>query len=290
MKTIREIVHQWNVFWFCPMELRDVAVTRLFVSIAALSLFLFYFFISNPWFGSNGWFDVPAGLHFVGQGIEGTGASYRWSILYQFPNSGPVIAGLGAFACLLSASGRLAPLGCGMAWVCTVMFQHRAPLLVGICEPLIAASLFYLCLAPSHRIEQGNQSKVSVFGNVAIRLVQVHFALWILFSLTTMLSTEGWWTGESVRRLLADSQGLLPRTWAVPLVAEVLAHGTILLQLGILASITNPTIRSIGGWLVLAFVAVMLFIISDWLYAIAIFATASSIWSPPFFRKAISTS
>ena len=290
MKTIRETIQQWNGFWFCPMQLRDVAVTRLFVSIAALTLFLFYFLTSNQWFGSNGWFNTSAGLHFAGQGIDGTGASYRWSILFHFPNSGPIIAGIGALACLLAASGRLAPLGCGVAWGCMVMFQHRAPLLVGICEPLITASLFYLCLAPSHRIEERNLSKVSVFGNVAIRLVQVHLALWILYSLTTMRSTEGWWTGESVRRLLADGQGLLPRAWAVPHVAEGLAHGTILFQIGILACIANPTIRTIGWWIVLAFVVVMLLVISDWFYAITIIATSFSIWSPPFFRKAISTS
>jgi hypothetical protein len=290
MKTIREWTHQWNSFWFCPMELRRVAVTRFFVSIAALSLFLFYFLTSNQWYGSYGWFDTSAGLHFAGQGIEGTGASFRWSILYLSPDSGTVIAGIGALACLLAASGRLAPLGCGVAWVCTTMFQHRAPLLVGICEPLIAASLFYLCLAPSHRIEERTSAKTAILGNVALRLVQVHFVLWILFSLTTMLSTEGWWTGESVLRLLADGQGLLPRTWAVPLVAEALAHATILLQFGILASIGNPTIRSIGWWIVVAFIAVMLMVISDWLYAITILATSFSIWSPPFFRKAISTS
>lgn len=289
MKTIRELTHQWNCFWFCPIDLHRVAVTRLCVNIAALFLFLFYFGTSTEWYGPNGWFDTSAGMHFAGQGVEGTGASFRWSLLYLYPNSGPIIAGIGALACLLAASGRLAPLSCGIVWVCLSMFQHRAPLLVGICEPLITASVFYLCLAPSFRIEDRTSDSTSVIGNIAIRLVQTHFALWLLFSLTTMLSTDGWWTGESVRRLLADGQGLMPRTWAIPSVAESVAHVTILLQIGILASIANPTIRAVGWWLVVLFIAVMLCVISDWLYAIALFAASSSIWSPPFFRKSISS-
>ncbi len=82
-------------------------------------------------------------------------------------------------------------------------------MLVTKSEPLVSAFLFYLVLVPSglYRSEKGYLT------TVGIRLIQIHFVIWIGFSLSIMLANDGWWTGEAVRRLLEDRQGLIPAAW-----------------------------------------------------------------------------
>jgi hypothetical protein len=267
----------WNRFWFQPLLAPSAQMTRALIGCASLLVFANHAALASQWLGDSGWFNGSAALALAGQGVEGTGAEYRWSPLYSYPWLGFPLTVLGIIASLAMIVGRWSWLGCLIAYVVLVMIHHRIPLLINKGEPLLVASVLYCTLLTPIR----ETSLFRVFSNLALRMLQIHFLIWIAMSLFSMLANETWWTGEAVRQLIVDGQGFLPSKGTPLWCAEFLAHGVLVLQVGILAAALNPSIRPLGRWLTIAFCAVILLVIGDWIYAAILFATSTSIWPIP---------
>lgn len=269
----------WADYWFRPLSSNLVRMTRSMVGAISLLLFLCYGMIGTKWFTDQGWFDSSAGLFLVGNGVAETGAEFRLTPFYDFPNLVLPVAIAGMVASILVLSGRFASIAALLAFVCLMCFHHRAPLLVTKSEPIVSAFLLYLAFIPSslYRSERGYLT------TVGMRLIQIHFVIWIGFSLSTMLANEGWWTGESVRRLLEDRQGILPASWGTPLIAESLSSLVVLSQVIFLACVARPSWRQFGFWAMLVFGAAAIIVTADWMYAMTIFAGVLSFAMLPDF-------
>ncbi len=98
-----------------------------------------------------------------------------------------------------------------------------------------------------------------------------------------MLANEGWWTGESVRRLLEDRQGLIPPSWGTPLVAESISIAVLLSQVAFLACVLRPSWRQYGFWAMLVFALSALIVTADWMYAMTILGGVLSLCMLPEF-------
>jgi hypothetical protein len=286
----RSLGKWWNEFWFVPVDEVSLRQTRMGVGCAACLLFLGLLFVGPKWFGDDGWFDSTAGLFLAGAGAEesGVGVEYRWSPFYSYPILIVPIAVIGLLASAAMVIGRWGRVASLVAFVCLLFFHHRAPLLVTRSEPLLAAALFYLALVPS----ASKASKWSFLGTVGLRMLQVHFFVWIGFSLASMLANEGWWTGTAIHQLLVEQQGFLPRSWATPGIVEFLMHLVLASQALILVCILNPSLRPLGFWATVVLVVAIILILADWMYGIALFAVSVSIWRIPFLptKQLVATS
>jgi hypothetical protein len=272
----------WADYWFSPLNSKMVQVTRTMVGAISLLLFISYGLIGNKWFTDQGWFDSSAGLFLVGNGVPDTGADFRMTPFYEHSNLVVPVAIVGMVASLAILSGRFATIAALVAFVCLIFFHHRAPMLVTKSEPLVSAFLIYLALVPSslYRSERGYLT------TVGIRLIQIHFTIWIGFSLSIMLANEGWWTGESVRRLLEDRQGIVPTSWGTPLFAECLSSVVLISQVVFLACVARPSWRYFGFWAMLVFAMSVLIVTSDWMYAMIMLAgVLSHSMLPDFLTK-----
>lgn len=280
--SLKALESIWADYWFSPLSPSKIQMTRAAVGAISLLLFVSYALIGNKWFTDQGWFDSSAGLFLVGNGVADTGADFRMTPFYEHPNLVVPISIVGMSASLAILSGRFASVAAVVAFVCLMFFHHRAPMLVTKSEPLVSAFLLYLAIVPSslYRSERGYLT------TVGFRFMQIHFVIWIGFSLSMMLANEGWWTGESVRRLLEDSQGIIPASWGSPLLAESLSSVVLISQVAFLICVARPSWRRFGFWAMLVFAAATLIVMADWMYAMTILAgVLSHSMLPDFLNK-----
>lgn len=279
---------EWNRFWFRTDLTIPHQAIRLGLGIAALAAFAAHILFANDWLGTEGWLNPTAGLYLVGQGIEGTGAEFRWSLFYAYPALLIPACWIGVAASIAIGLGLAPRIAAVVAIAILVMLHHRAPLLIGRGEPLLVPFLLYSLLLPVRgtvfpsRTKSSEQVAVPLWrcelATFGFRLMQVHFVLWILFSFTSMLGTEGWWTGEAVRQLLVDGQGWLPVSSATVTLAEYIAHVVILVQLLFLFTILHPAYRSLGFIAFFLFLAAALLVIGDWQYVIILAGLSIPLW------------
>lgn len=285
----------WNRFWFGPLLSTSLFATRTCIALTSCLVFLLYCLNAENWLSHGGWVNPDAAAQLIGTGIPGTGAEFRLSPYYRTPGIVTLVCCLGMLGSLWLASGRFARLAAFVTYGLLLTLQARAPLFLERGEPLLLACLFYLSLAPSFPTEKLGSNTVTDWGsnkssksdlwlgNFSMRLIQVHFVLWIAFSLFSMLGFEGWWTGEAIRQLVEDRQGFLPHALAKLMTLEFIAHSVVLIQIGLLISILSPAIRFAGPILLLLFTAAIILVLGDWVYSLILLATGTSIW--PLLRN-----
>ena len=106
-----------------------------------------------------------------------------------------------------------------LTFAAMLAYGHRAPMIAGHLEPVLGFLLIYLCIGPSGsylsvdrwfatRRDPGGtaESEPSLWANLAIRLIQVHTAMFFLMMGLTKLNGEGWWDGIAIWSLLAQTQ------------------------------------------------------------------------------------
>ena len=286
--ALSETIQSWNRFWFTPQKPNRIGTVRVFVGSIVTIKFLILLLVATEWIGTAGWLNTDATRYLIGDGVEGTGSSYRWSLLYIIPGSGVALAVIG-----MAASGSLA-LGLGsrlspvIAWAMLGMFHHRAPMLISIADPLMSAMLVYLIIDPGKTtwdLKPGLASGEDRIGvNIARRLIQCHLVIWMVFSLSTMLSFVSWWNGEAAWALLEPMRS----TWKIgdqwQWTGQWLTHCVIALQFAVLASIPATHWRWLGRWMMYLFIACMLLLAKDWMYAAILLVASLTIWpvSIPF--------
>ena len=192
----------WNRFWYAPAAAAPLGLVR-----AATGALAFYAVASyGPdlihWFDAQGMLPVSTVRELYPD---------QYSLLDYVSGSGL----WAVFAAALVATGALA-LGVGgriaavAALVLTLSFFHRAPLLTGEFEAVLAFLLAYQCLgrggdafslAAWWRTKQGKPPAPPAASNrVALRLIQVHIAVVHAMMAVAMFAAPGgvWFSGEGL--------------------------------------------------------------------------------------------
>ena len=279
----------WDDFWFAPQLPESLTLTRMICGFVAAVHFSVWLAQGAMWFGKNGWFNVEAGRFLIGDNIEGTGSVYRWSILYWFPDSSAFFAGCGLLASCAVIAGvgsRLSPF---VVWFCLCTFHHRAPLLAITYEPLLVAFMAYLTIDPGRLtwLRPGlasGESRMTV--NFVVQLMKCHLWIWIAFSLSGMLSHSIWWNGEAGWILLDQQYGWLNLSDGWKWMAQLLTHATIASQVAILFCMTQSMYHWLGRWMLFIFVASVLLLLNNWMYASLLVAASLVVWPVPFPYRA----
>src|SRR5262245_57024525 len=125
---------------------------------------------------------------------------------------------------LMFAVGLLTRISGLLTLVALLAYVHRVPQVAGHADPVLSFLIAYLCIAPSgawlsldRRLfgsSKDNATLRMIFGvadapvaaNVALRLTQVHLAMFYAMMGLTKLYGDAWWEGTAVWILLAQTQ------------------------------------------------------------------------------------
>lgn len=265
----------WNRWWFTPRDAAHLAALRI-----ALGLILLYWLATlSPdlvlLFGPEGLLpsDVVLRLMRLTDPVHpGQLSLLLWldspAALWTVHAASLVIAT--AFTV-----GLFTRISSVLALVVFLTYVHRAPMITGIVEWVLAFALFYMCFAPSgtnfsvdlwRRSADGTRPRPSPSANIATRLLQIHVALVYLMMGITMLSSpnQTWWYGEAVWFLIARPESrLADLTWLADheILINLWSHWIVFYELAFAVFIWNrwarPLLLVLGvpHWLTLAVIS-----------------------------------
>jgi hypothetical protein len=204
----------WNRFWFQPADSRPLALVRIGTGLLTAVHFLSFWSDLTRWFAGNGLLPPETVRRLTEE--EGV-ANYGYSLLNLVTRPGELwgLEIVAIVAAILLALGVFSRASALVSLVMLLSFVHRAPMISGLGEPVLAFLLFYLCLAPSGewlgvnawlKQRKSHESPTpSVLANLSLRLIQVHLAMFLFMIGMSKLSAEPWWTGDAMWFLIAQT-------------------------------------------------------------------------------------
>lgn len=215
-----EIGETWNRFWFSPTD--PIALSTLRIIVGAVATLYLVSFVPqlDHWLGPQSILPVSSVRVVLGEGVEEP--IFRTSYLNLASSSTDVtilhlIAMIAAICLTLGVATRISSVVTLIAVLSTI---HRVPMISSQLEPVLSLLLFYLCLAPCEAMAvdgwllkrlgytkylETASSKRTAWAGVVTRMIQVHLAMFYAMMVTTKLNGEGWWDGNSVWFLLAQT-------------------------------------------------------------------------------------
>jgi hypothetical protein len=211
----------WTRFWFTPVAPTGLHAVRLLTGLLLLAWLLPLAGHVNEFFGINGWFDREAyaqAKQLIGQSMRPLG----WSVAY-FAGDNP--AALSAVFWLSVAAVALFTLGVAtritavLAWAVAVSFTINPAIEYDADAFLVTFTLYlmlgYLFLGQresgqswARRLlgradtfllgRRPSEARPSIAANVALRLLQLHFAIIVVTSALHKLQFGDWWSGYAL--------------------------------------------------------------------------------------------
>lgn len=256
----------WNRFWFTPIDPLSTSVLRVLTGVVALYWQLTFSPDLVRLFGPNGLISAETLRTWTGPFRS------RFTFSYLEYMSSPtelwIAHLLGSAVLILFIVGWKTRVTSVLALVVVLSYIHRAPMLTSQFEPILAFTMFYLCIAPAGRYlsidrwlaarrgddptvllpeAERRQARLSTAANISIRLLQVHVAVVYLMMGLAKLNGPAWWTGEAVWWLLAkpesrpvDLTGLL---YQHTFLLNAWTHAIVLFELGFAVLIWNRLAR-----------------------------------------------
>jgi hypothetical protein len=203
----------WNQFWFSPRSSQQLALVRIATGLTALLYFIGYAGDLVRWLGPNSLLPMET----VRQLLNDR-ANFHYSLLALATKPGELlffeVVAFVAAGCL--TIGLFSRVAAGVTLTMLLSYVHRAPMISGLSEPILAMLLFYLCFVPAgewfgvnawlQQRKTGEEPPASVFANLGTRLIQVHLAAFVFMMGMSKLSSEPWWNGEAIWFLIAQTR------------------------------------------------------------------------------------
>jgi hypothetical protein len=248
-------VQSWLRFWFTPIDPIGLHAVRLLAGILILGWLLPFAGNQEAFFGLGGWFDAQA-YREAARLPEGMPAPLGWSILYPCGTSATLVSvvyWLSVAVLVLFTLGLWTRVTAVLTWAIVASFIANPVTSYGP-DHLLGVVAFYLMIGylllgqwsqapalstrllgsrdswlfgpwlPGRRADTRTERPRSYSANLAVRLLQVHFAIVVLVSGLHKLQFGDWWAGvafwyplhppfettpESVRAHVSDATSYL---------------------------------------------------------------------------------
>jgi len=285
----REFGGGWNRFWYRPSDPITLGVLRIFTGLYASYWVATYAFDLLRFFGPDGVLPVALIDRLQRVALPPGETYYAFSYLNYLHTPAQLWAAhlLGVAVLLCFTLGLFTRITSILALAVVLSYIHRAPILTGQVEPILAFLLFYLCLGPAGAClsldarrkstagksfhADGNGRGYSFPATISLRLVQVHTSVvYVMMAIGKLAGPEGentWWLGDAAWWIMAR-----PGTRLVdltPLLAEHVylvdawTHAIVLFELAFGLLIWNRLARplllvwAVAMWLSLALISGM---------------------------------
>lgn len=251
----REFGAGWTRFWFTPSDPSMLSLVRLLVGLVVIYLHATLSFDLVRFFGPNGLLPVreiapleagsPSYLNLVNTAGE------LWTLHL-----------IGLAILLMFAAGLWTRVTSILALVVFLSDVHRAPMITGLTEPVVAMLLLYLCLAPcgsrfsvdrwlAGRKNPGGAAglppaPLSTTATIATRLIQLHLCLWVAMMGFSKLTGDTWWSGLGIWWLVArEDSRVADFTWlhTTPKLVDLWTHAVVFFELAFPVLIWAPLAR-----------------------------------------------
>lgn len=224
----RTVNEGWNRFWFSAGDVYSLSVMRILTGVMAV---LYHFSFTADlvrWFGPTGILTIETTKRFTENPRFNT---YYFSYLYfvDAPAALWALHFIGLAILLMFLVGAFTRVTSVLSLIVVLSYMHRAPMLAGQMEPVLAMLLFYLCFAPAGRflsvdrflrrrkltgqaaVSPGEDplEQPSVWANISLRAMQIHVVAFYLIIALTKFRWIGWWNGDAIWGLLAYSESRL---------------------------------------------------------------------------------
>jgi hypothetical protein len=213
------LIQSWVRFWFTPVDPIGLHVVRVLAGLLFLSYLLPFAGQVDSLFGLQGWFDVRAYTDMARIPDNGTDVLNYWSLLFLCGSSAQLLHAVywGSVAVVaLFTLGVCTRLTSILTWVAIASFT-TTPAIIFDADCLLGILAFYLMVGYALLgLGQSKESSItawlgfvpwllgrspgrpSVAANVALRLLQVHFAIVIVTSGLHKLQFGDWWAGVAL--------------------------------------------------------------------------------------------
>jgi len=216
-------LRSWGRFWFRPIDPIGLHVIRLLTGLLIVGWLLSFAGYQDEFYGLKGWFDRQAFRDAVKLG-ENVPEPITWSLLYM-ANGNPLVLNVlyltGLVSVGLFALGIAPRLTAVLTWLTVASFLSN-PALSFEADYLLLLLAFYLMVGYSlmglwngpqswparllgtwegaawklwPRGQDEDRPHASIAANLALRLLQVHFAIVIVVSGLHKLQISDWWGG-----------------------------------------------------------------------------------------------
>jgi hypothetical protein len=220
----------WNDFWFRPVDPRPLAAVRIGAGITLL-LYVLSWGNAAGWLATNGLLPARATTQLLeAQPLEQVepgrpGPIRGLTFLGDSPSVVTAVQFLLGIAAAMLAAGCFTRVTAVIVWLLFLWFAHRATVVSGATEPILAALLFYLAWSPCQLIwsvdawwrqrreasapKPANPAEswlpAPVLANIAQRLIQLHLACLVFAMAEAKLQGPVWWDGDAVWYLTANT-------------------------------------------------------------------------------------
>ena len=285
----------WTRFWFTPSDAATVSAIRLGVGLIVVYLHATLSLDLVALFGPDGLLPV-ADI----EPLEGGAFSYLNYLRTPSELWAVHLAGLAVL--VLFTAGLWTRVTSILALVVFLSDVHRAPMITGPTEPVVAFLLLYLCLAPCGRrysldrlLARADATQADAWSaqplttaTIAARLIQVHLALLVGLMAFSQLAGDVWWTGMGMWWLITRQESrLIDFSWLYqyPLVIAAWTHVIVLFELSFAALIWVPLARPLLLALGVVVWGSLALVTGDLPFAAALIVASLAFVSPATFRS-----
>jgi hypothetical protein len=277
----------WNRFWLRAGDPLPLCLLRGLMGLLALYLVATYSPDLTRLFASDGLLPPAALDQWAASSFENSTtfpdarvaplpALHRLSFLYYLTSPAALWVGhVAALLVLLALTlGLFSRIMSVLGLYVFLSYVHRAPMLCGQVEPVVAMVLFYLCLGPSGAClsidacwnravarrrpdllrpdRAADTPPRSSAATVALRLVQVHLCALYAMLLLSQMTGDGdspvWQTGEAMWWIAARAESpLVSFRWLAhaPLLIDLWTHAVVCFEVAFPVLVWVPLLRPV---------------------------------------------
>ncbi len=258
----------WTKFWFTPGDPAAVSAIRLLTGVLLVYMHATLMLDLEAFFGADGL--LPVGEIAI---LEANTFSYLNFVVS--PAELWTVHLIGLAVLIAFAAGFFTRVTSVLSLVVFLSTVHRAPMITGRTEVVLAMLLLYLCLAPCGRRfsldawlagrkgKRPVEAEMFTTATISTRLIQIHLCLLVLMMAFSQLSGEAWWSGDGIWFLitrpqsrLIDLTGLESSPFAVDFLSHLLIGFELLFPILVWSKLFRPLMLALGVfvWSLLALI------------------------------------
>ncbi len=243
----------WEKFWFLPATASRLAVVRILAGLLGVALAWSWGTDLVGWFGDGG---------IVSPAVLEAWRSPTAVSLFDFVRSPPALWALflaGVIAFVLLAAGAATPIVAPLAAIFWASLLHRAPMLAGPADDVLAAMLWCLVVSRAgdtlsvDRMLAGREPAPSWRNRTALGLLRIHASVIAAAAILSQLKADIWWDGTAAWWLASRESsrigiaGILARSeWLTNLVTHAITLFEGAFALGLWQRLCRPLVAWAG--------------------------------------------
>lgn len=254
----------WTRFWFTPSDPATISAIRLLTGLVVVYLHATLSLDLIAFFGPQGMLPAADIAPLEGNTFSYLNYVHGTSELW-------IVHLLGLGVLVLFAAGVWTRITSILALVVFLSVVHRAPMITGRTELIVAMVMLYLCIAPCGRRFSldawlaarkpnplGAPTSLFTTATVATRLIQIHLGLIVAMMGFSQLGDDIWWNGGGMWFLITRQESRLVDFSGLessPLVVDFWTHLVVAFELVFPVLIWVPLARPlllVLGWAVWA--------------------------------------